>query len=83
MLAFVRADTTNWLIMVMSAFSWVVHKFLQWDICPLKICSRAGSFPVTICVGILTLHLQQGHWKSTELAAPYFKTLSVSHIKIV
>ena len=48
MIAFVGDGATKWWIMTVPASSWIALKFLQQDICQLKICSGTGSFPVTV-----------------------------------
>ena len=79
-IAFIGVDATEWWIMIVPTSSWVFCKFLQQNICPLKISSEAGSFSVTVCVRIVTLQLQQCHWKPSEFPTPYFQQLSVSRL---
>ena len=82
---FVGADATKWWIIIVSASSWVVLKFSQRDICPLKIFSEIGSFPVTatlcgnINIAFATRSLKI-HWTSCSLFSDTFSITSLDCI---
>ena len=64
-----------------ASFFLSCSQVFEQDICPMKICSGTGSFPKTVnlCGNIKTA-FAPGNCKSTKLTAPYFQTLSVSHL---
>ena len=92
-ITFVGADATKWWIMIVSASFWVFHEFPQWDICPLKICSEAGSFSVTINLRWIiniafATRIMKMKWISCSLFSDTFSITSldcidVSSVKVI
>ena len=83
-IAFAGADSTKWWVVIFSLLLELFVRFCSWLYVHWKSVAEQGLFQwQSICVGILTLRLEPGNWKWTELAVPYFQTLSVSYLDCI